>query len=52
MNPINRTSQVLKKYVNHSEVMVVCHGMVIATLMELISEDVQLCGVYEYVLNP
>ncbi|SFM18415.1 Broad specificity phosphatase PhoE [Paenibacillus sp. 1_12] len=48
---LNRTSNVLKKYVNHSKVMVVCHGMVIATLMELSSEDVNLCGVYEYVIN-
>jgi broad specificity phosphatase PhoE len=48
---LNRTSQVLKKYVKHSKVMVVCHGMVIATLMELVSEDIQLCGVYEYALN-
>jgi broad specificity phosphatase PhoE len=38
----NRTSNVLKKYVNQSKVMVVCHGMVIATLMDLVSEDVRL----------
>ncbi|WP_186438506.1 histidine phosphatase family protein [Cohnella terricola] len=45
---LERTRKVLHKYLDKSKVIVVCHGMVIATLMELISDEIQLCGVYEY----
>jgi broad specificity phosphatase PhoE len=44
----NRLDAVLNKYLDKSKVMVVCHGMVIATLLGLVSEDVSFCGVYEY----
>jgi len=50
-NLLNRTSNVLNKYLNMSSVIVVCHGMVIATLLGLVSEDISLCGVYKYVMN-
>lgn len=45
---IERVRNVLNQYLDKSKVIVVCHGMVIATLLQLISEEVQLCGVYEY----
>jgi len=46
-----RTQAVLKKYSNLSEVIVVCHGMVIATLKDLTSEDIGFCKVHEYKLQ-
>jgi broad specificity phosphatase PhoE len=48
MSVSNRVRNVLHRYLNRSKVIVVCHGMVIATILNLISEEVQLCGVYEY----
>jgi len=45
---IQRSSNVIKKYDYKSKVIVVCHGMIISTLMDLRSEDINLCGVYEY----
>jgi broad specificity phosphatase PhoE len=48
---MKRTREVLHKYLNHDQVIVVCHGMVIATLLDLVSEDIQLCGVYEFELK-
>lgn len=47
-NVMNRVNAVLHRYLDKSKVIIVCHGMVIATLLELISEEVALCGVYEY----
>jgi broad specificity phosphatase PhoE len=44
----NRIRNVLQRYLDKSKIIVVCHGMVIATLLELVSEEVALCGVYEY----
>lgn len=31
--------------------MVVCHGVVIATLLDFYSEDIKLCGIYEFKLK-
>jgi len=45
---LTRTTNVLRQYANHSKVIVVCHGMIIATLLGLVSEEIRLCGVYEY----
>lgn len=49
-NLIQRSCNVLWKYEDKSKVIVVCHGMIISTLMNLPSEDINLCGVYEYKL--
>jgi broad specificity phosphatase PhoE len=48
MNSVIIVRNVLYEHLDKSKVMVVCHGMVIATLLELTSEEVQLCRVYEY----
>jgi broad specificity phosphatase PhoE len=46
----NRVINVLKKYQTYSKVIVVCHGMVIATLLDLTSEEIPYCGVYDFSL--
>lgn len=46
-----RTQAVLRKYTNYSNVIVVCHGMVIATLVDLTSDDIGFCAVYKYQLE-
>ncbi len=48
---LNRTQNVLNKYLNHSNVIVVCHGMVIAALLDEVSEKIGYCGIYEYSMN-
>ncbi|WP_158560811.1 histidine phosphatase family protein [Paenibacillus contaminans] len=48
---VNRVRKVLSGYLDKSNIIVVCHGMVIASLLELSSEEIQLCGVYEYELT-
>ncbi|MDB5055612.1 MAG: fructose-2,6-bisphosphatase [Bacilli bacterium] len=45
---LNRIRNVLHRYLDKSKVMVICHGMVIATLFELNSEEVEFCGIFEY----
>lgn len=47
-NVLQRVMSVLHGYLDKSQVIVVCHGMMIATLLELISEEVELGGVYQY----
>lgn len=47
----SRVANVLKGYLSYKEVVVVCHGMVIATLLNLSSESVSYCGVYEFILE-
>jgi len=40
---VNRVRKVLSGYLDKSNIIVVCHGMVIASLLELSSEEIQLC---------
>ena len=47
----NRTLSVLRKYTDHSKVLVVCHGMVISTLMNCSSEEIGFCSVHEFRLG-
>ncbi|GAA4861052.1 histidine phosphatase family protein [Paenibacillus vulneris] len=44
----SRINGVLARYESYSNVVVVCHGMVISTLLGLASTEIELCGVYEY----
>ncbi|TDF98106.1 histidine phosphatase family protein [Paenibacillus piri] len=45
---MKRTMGVLEKYKHRSKVIVVCHGMVIATLLGHSSEQVPYCGIYPF----
>lgn len=45
---LNRTLNVLQKYKSYSNVIVICHGMIIATLLDQVSEDIGYCSVIEY----
>lgn len=46
-----RVVGVLEKYLSYKEVLVVCHGMVIAILLNISSESVPYCGGYEFTLK-
>lgn len=50
-NVLRRTTAVLTRYLDRSEVIVVCHGMVIATLMNVDAEEVPFCSVHAYEMD-
>ncbi|MFD0675666.1 MULTISPECIES: histidine phosphatase family protein [unclassified Paenibacillus] len=43
-----RTKEVLSRYKEYSQIIVVCHGMVIASLLGTHSEEIDYCGIYKY----
>jgi broad specificity phosphatase PhoE len=45
---VDRLENVLNKYLDKSKVLVVCHGMVMAALLEQDVEDIDFCTVYEH----
>lgn len=47
----SRVGRVLRRYMDRSRVMVVCHSMVTAAMLELHSEEVEFCGVYSYEIS-
>jgi broad specificity phosphatase PhoE len=47
---MNRLKNVLNRYLDKSQVLVVCHGMVMATLLEHDVDDIDFCSVYEHLV--
>ncbi|MCR8630688.1 histidine phosphatase family protein [Paenibacillus radicis (ex Xue et al. 2023)] len=43
-----RTKEVLSRYKEYSQIIVVCYGMVIASLLGTHSEEIDYCGIYKY----